>query len=92
MSHLCYTWIMPAVAARELRNHTSDVIKRVQSGEDVTLTNRGEPIARIIPIDRARRDFLTPAEVLAIPKMDADFGRLLDAMGLEDVDSFDGAL
>lgn len=38
------------VSVRELRNSTADVIRRVQDGGEVTLTNRGTPVARLVPI------------------------------------------
>lgn len=37
------------VGIRGLRNHTAQVIAAVQSGERVTLTVRGEPVADIVP-------------------------------------------
>lgn len=37
------------VGVRDLRNHTTDVIAAVESGERVTLTVRGTPIADIVP-------------------------------------------
>ena len=43
------------VGVRELRNHTADVIAAVESGERVTLTVRGTPIADIVPHGRRTR-------------------------------------
>ena len=37
------------VGVRDLRNHTAQVIDAVQTGERVTLTVHGEPIADIVP-------------------------------------------
>ncbi len=37
------------VTVRELRNRTAEVIAKVQAGEPVTLTSRGEPVADIVP-------------------------------------------
>lgn len=37
------------VGIRELRNDTARVIDAVRSGERVTLTSHGEPIADIVP-------------------------------------------
>ncbi|MBS1847437.1 MAG: type II toxin-antitoxin system prevent-host-death family antitoxin [Actinobacteria bacterium] len=43
------------VGVRELRNDTKEVIDAVRSGERVTLTVRGEPVADIVPhAQRAR--------------------------------------
>jgi prevent-host-death family protein len=40
------------VGARELRQHTEEVIARVQRGERILLTLHGAPIALISPIDQ----------------------------------------
>jgi prevent-host-death family protein len=38
------------VSVRELRNSTADVIRQLEDGVEVTLTNRGTPVARLVPI------------------------------------------
>jgi prevent-host-death family protein len=43
------------VSVRDLRNRTADVVAAVQAGELVTLTNRGEPVADIVPHRRRTR-------------------------------------
>lgn len=43
------------VSVRELRNDTPAVVRLIESGVDVTLTNNGVPIAVIHPIDAALR-------------------------------------
>jgi len=43
------------VGVRELRNNTADVIAAVESGERVTLTVRGNPVADIVPHGRRTR-------------------------------------
>jgi prevent-host-death family protein len=47
---------MKRVSARELRQHMGAVLERVQRGERLILTHRGNPIAIITPIDRAAFD------------------------------------
>ena len=39
-----------AVGVRELKNQTSAVLRRVRGGAVVTVTDRGLPIARIVPV------------------------------------------
>ena len=46
-------WIMDRVGARELKQHTGEVIARIQRGERLLLTHRGTPIGVISPIDRS---------------------------------------
>jgi len=43
------------IGVRDLRNRTAQVIDAVKSGERVTLTVRGEPIADIVPHGRRTR-------------------------------------
>jgi prevent-host-death family protein len=37
------------VGVRDLRNHTARVIDAVRTGERVTLTVNGEPVANVVP-------------------------------------------
>jgi prevent-host-death family protein len=39
---------------RDLRNHLSQYLDRVRSGEEIVVTDRGEAIARLVPLDRPR--------------------------------------
>jgi prevent-host-death family protein len=41
---------MEQIPIRALNQHTADVLARVEHGETVEITNRGRPIARIVPI------------------------------------------
>jgi prevent-host-death family protein len=43
------------VGVRDLRNRTAEVVAAVESGERVTLTVRGEPVADIVPHRRRSR-------------------------------------
>jgi prevent-host-death family protein len=43
------------VGIRELKNGLSAFIERVRDGEEVIVTDRGRPVARISPIDRSHR-------------------------------------
>ena len=43
---------MEQVGARELKQHTGEIIKRVRMGERVLITHRGEAVAVISPIDQ----------------------------------------
>ena len=45
---------MPRIGLRELKIHVSEVVKDVQeTGERYTITNRGEPVAVIVPYSPA---------------------------------------
>ena len=62
-SHMCYGRRMTDVASRELRNNTRAVLARVESGESITITVDGRPIATIEPI-RRRRPWMTREEFI----------------------------
>jgi prevent-host-death family protein len=40
------------IGARELKQHTGEIIKRVRMGERILITHRGETVAVISPIDQ----------------------------------------
>jgi prevent-host-death family protein len=43
---------MERVGIRDLKQHASSVIRRVHAGEEIEVTDRGRPLARIVPIPR----------------------------------------
>ncbi|WP_082181087.1 type II toxin-antitoxin system Phd/YefM family antitoxin [Actinomyces timonensis] len=38
------------ISQRELRNDSSAVLRRVEAGEEMTVTRRGVPVARLSPV------------------------------------------
>jgi prevent-host-death family protein len=42
------------VGARELKQHTGEILERVRMGERVLITHRGEAVAVISPIDQEK--------------------------------------
>ena len=46
---MCYIRSMTEIASRELRNRTRALLDRVASGEDITITVDGRPVARLVP-------------------------------------------
>ena len=55
---------MADIAARDLRNHTADVLRRVEAGEQVTITSRGRPVAQLTPVRPLRRRPIARAELV----------------------------
>jgi prevent-host-death family protein len=50
---------MTTIGVRELRQHASRWLARVRAGESITITDRGTPIARLVPLtDRGGLDDL----------------------------------
>ncbi|MBI4219419.1 MAG: type II toxin-antitoxin system prevent-host-death family antitoxin [Chloroflexi bacterium] len=41
---------MPNIGVRELKQHASEILRRVRAGEAVTITHRGLAVARIVPV------------------------------------------
>jgi prevent-host-death family protein len=54
---------MSAVPARDLRNRTAEVLKRVEAGEEIEIFKDNRPVARIVPLKR-RREWLPAAEIM----------------------------
>ena len=70
---------MAEIPLRELRNHTSEVLRRVEDGESLTVTVSGRPVAQLIPLQR-RRQALTWDEIASVqadPGLRDDLRRLL---------------
>ncbi len=65
-----------SISVRELRNTVSEVLRRVESGERVTVTVDRRPVAEIVPLRRRRR--VPASEALAIAARHASDPRLLD--------------
>jgi len=42
---------MQTIGVRELRQHASRWLARVRAGESFVVTDRGRPIARLVPLD-----------------------------------------
>jgi len=54
---------MSSLPARDLRNHTADVLRRIAEGATLTITVHGAPVAEIGPVRTAQRQFLSRAEI-----------------------------
>jgi prevent-host-death family protein len=45
-----HTPVMAQVSVHELRNHTADVLRRVEAGERILITVDRRPVAELIPL------------------------------------------
>jgi len=52
------------VSVRDLRNHTSEVLRRVEAGESATVTVDRRPVARLVPLEREGRPRSMPTAEL----------------------------
>jgi prevent-host-death family protein len=46
---------MEAIGVRELRQHASRYLARVEAGEEFGVTNNGRLVARLVPVQATRR-------------------------------------
>lgn len=86
---------MPTVSVRELANNTSAVVAAVaRSGRPTVVTDRGRPVAALVPIDQAELEDLLLANAPefvqgrrhAVAELAAGQTRSLDSV-LEDLDA-----
>jgi prevent-host-death family protein len=52
------------VASRDLRNNTADLLRRVDAGEQIVITKRGDPVASLVPYEQSRRRWLPRGELV----------------------------
>jgi prevent-host-death family protein len=58
---------MGKVTRTELNQQTARVLARVAEGERITITDRGRPVAEVVPPSRSRRDELVASGRLVPP-------------------------
>jgi prevent-host-death family protein len=46
---------MSAIPARDLRNHTAEVLRRVEGGEEIEVLRENRPVAKLVPVSRRQR-------------------------------------
>ena len=71
-----------SIPLRELRNHPSSVLRRVEGGERLVITVDRRPVAALVPLD-ARRPWVAAARVwdrIAAHQADAALASELDAL------------
>lgn len=77
-----------SVGAFEAKTHLSELLQRVEAGEQVTITKHGRPVARLVPVqeragardwdafwDRVDRRLVSSTDGASI-KADVEAGRL----------------
>ncbi len=65
---MCYIAAMTTVGLRELRQDASELVRRVEAGEEITITVAGRPSARLVAATSQRwRGFQAIAELFDGP-------------------------
>ena len=80
---------MTEVPIRDLRNETSSLVQRALAGEEIVITIRGVPTAKLVPIPQGRRTSFPGTEFFSrLPRYQADpqLAADLRAMGSEETD------
>lgn len=62
---------MERIGVRELRQHASRYLARVRAGETIEVTDRGRPVARLVPVEETWDDLI--AAGIVHPPDDPDF-------------------
>jgi len=71
---------MAEIPARDLRNHTAEVLRRVEAGEEIDVLRGNRPVAKIIPLSRRPR-WLPASEVAReLARLGADTTGLADEL------------
>ena len=55
------------ISLREANQAFSRCIREVEAGEEITITRRGEPVARLVPVRRQR--ILSPEQEAALARL-----------------------
>jgi prevent-host-death family protein len=59
---------MKTVGVRDLKNRLSEYLRRVRSGENLLVTDRGEVVAELLPPGQMKADPTIPAGLQALAK------------------------
>jgi prevent-host-death family protein len=54
------------VPARDLRNHTAEVLRQVAEGTRVTITVNGRPVAELSPVRSSRPQYFSRSDLMAL--------------------------
>ena len=62
--------------AKELRFHTKEILNSVHRGEEIIITFRGKPYAKIVPLKESKKDKDSKNELFGIWKDRKDMGNV----------------
>ena len=66
---------MKSMGIRELKAHMSEVIREVQSGATIEVTNHGEAVALLVPVRRTIDQGQVQAALASLDALAAEIGR-----------------
>lgn len=71
------------VGAYEAKTHLSELLEKVEAGEEITITKHGTPVARLIPVTRGASPDERIAAIQRIQKL--AMGLSLDGLKVKDL-------
>ena len=57
------------VGAYEAKTHLSDLLERVEAGEEITITKHGAPVAKLVPVKKEASPEERAAAIVRIQKL-----------------------
>jgi prevent-host-death family protein len=60
--------VQRSVSAREANQQFSRILRDVEAGAEILVTRRGQPVARIVPVQPSRERQLTPEQEAALER------------------------
>jgi len=60
--------VQRSVSAREANQQFSRILRHVEAGAEVLVTRRGQPVARIVPVEPSRERELTSEQEAALER------------------------
>lgn len=77
---------MSTVTLAEAKTHLSHLLDQVEAGEEVVITRRGQPVARISPVEKPKRPIKSLAEFRSrMPRWRKSSAELLREMREEEL-------
>ena len=70
---------MMKVSVAQAKAHLSEILQRVETGQEVVITRRAIPVARIVTIERAKRPLERARRSLDLGAIDAFRGSVTPA-------------
>jgi prevent-host-death family protein len=57
----------------EAKNQLSSLVDRAAAGEKIVIAKRGQPMAKLVPVSKAKKELRKPQNLLGVTYMADDF-------------------
>jgi prevent-host-death family protein len=87
---MCYTSYVDSIGIRELRQNASVWIAKAKAGLTIQITDRGRPVARLVPIapaEQARDQLIADGQLIpaAAPRVPLNMADLIEGASLTSI-------